>query len=78
MDIIWYDGEALNGRGIPGKNVDEVDINLGPANKREIPCGACPRKSVCGVESVECEAFRVWCNKGNYEDFLVGIKLKAI
>lgn len=78
MDNIWYDSEALNGRSVSGEYSSQGEVNLGPTNKRVIPCDSCSRKVVCGVELIECEAFRMWCNKGNYMDEMVGIKLKAI
>lgn len=78
MDIIWHDSEAMNGRGMPTEYAGLDEINLGPTSKRETPCGGCERAPVCMVEAVECAAFRKWCDKGDYDDKQVGIKLKAI
>lgn len=77
MDMIWYDSEALNGRGMPTEYAEEQLI-VGPKNKREAPCGSCERSSVCMVEFVECKAFRKWCERGTYEDSTVGIALRSI
>ena len=78
MDNIWYDSEALNGRGLPSDYVGESDVNLGPRNKRDNPCDGCSSKQTCMQEFLECQAFRVWCEKGNYSDDQIAVSLTSI
>lgn len=78
MDNIWYDSEALNGRGLPSDYVGESDVNLGPKNKREVPCFVCSSKITCTQEGLECQAFRAWCERGTYKDNQVLVSLRAI
>jgi hypothetical protein len=77
LDLIWYDSEALNGRGMPGDYAAE-EQNLGPANARPCPCDPCELSSLCNSEMQSCAAFRSWCNKGDYTDDSLRIKMKAL
>jgi len=78
MDILWYDAEALNGKGMPGEYSSSEEQNLGPSNARECPCIPCERSAECKANLLSCDAFRKWCNTGNYSDDSLMIKLKSI
>lgn len=75
---IWHDSAVFNGRGTKTDFNNDRWVFDGPNNKREVPCGDCTRKQVCGVEMVDCKAFREWTSRGNYKDSDVELKLKAL
>jgi hypothetical protein len=78
MDMIWYDSEVFNGRGTRTEFSEGPYQFLGPVNKMELPCITCDRSKLCSDEAVECKAFKVWSQKGEYSERDIGLKLKAI
>ena len=57
----WYDSEVYGGHA--KSNVAAQDIYYGPKNKKDDPCGTCPKADTCGYE---CKAFTAWCDTGDY------------
>ena len=70
--IMWYDSEVYGGHA--KSNVALQDIFYGPKNKKDDPCGTCPKAATCGYE---CKAFTAWCDTGNYVDGTVGVFKKT-
>ena len=68
MDMIWYDAEGYNGRGVKGEFSENTETVYGPENKRECPCDTCPMMNACLENATECSAMRNWCSKGDYMD----------
>ena len=68
----WYDSEVYGGHA--KSNVAAQDIYYGPKNKKDDPCGTCPKAATCGYE---CKAFTAWCDTGNYADETVGVFKKT-
>jgi len=58
---MWYDSEVYGGHA--KSNVSAQDIYYGPKNKKDDPCGTCPKAATCGYE---CKAFTAWCDTGDY------------
>ena len=55
-------------------NVAGEDIFYGPKNKKDDPCGTCPKAATCGYE---CKAFTAWCDTGNFAEDTVGVFKKS-
>jgi hypothetical protein len=68
----WYDSEVYGGHA--KSNVAAQDIYYGPKNKKDDPCGTCPKAATC---KYECKAFTAWCDTGNYVDGTVGVFKKT-
>ena len=68
----WYDSEVYGGHA--KSNVSAQDIHYGPKNKKDDPCGTCPKAATCGYE---CKAFTAWCDTGNFADDTVGVFKKS-
>ena len=49
-------------------NIAGEDMFYGPNNKKHDPCSTCALAGDCAVE---CKAFTMWIDKGNYEDDMV-------
>jgi hypothetical protein len=69
---MWYDSEVYGGQA--KSNVAAQDIYYGPKNKKDDPCGTCPKAATC---KYECKAFTAWCDTGNYVDDTVGVFKKT-
>tara|TARA_R110001606_G_scaffold18610_1_gene69670 strand:+ start:570 stop:824 length:255 start_codon:yes stop_codon:yes gene_type:complete len=68
---IWTDAEAYNGRGTKGEweqVYSTTEVNLGPENKRDIPCDTCSMMGLCMEKGTECSAMRNWTTGGDYKD----------
>jgi hypothetical protein len=66
MTIMYGDVAMISTQGMYNNkksNFAGEDIYYGPNNKKEDPCGACPLAGNCVVE---CKAFTMWIDKGNY------------
>ena len=69
---MWYDSEVYGGHA--KSNVSTQDIHYGPKNKKDDPCGTCPKAATC---KYECKAFTAWCDTGNFADDTVGVFKKS-
>jgi len=83
MDMIWWDNQCYNGRGAKSEYASE-ELNLGPANEMEAPCGDCSNYAACRANGTDCVAFRDWTNRGKYSladskgRSTIGLRLKQV
>ena len=77
MTIMYDDEVMISTQGMYNNkksNFAGEDIYYGPNNKKEDPCGACPLAGNCVVE---CKAFTMWIDKGDYVADTVGVFKKT-
>ena len=77
MTIMYDNAAMISTQGMYNNkksNVAGEDIHYGPKNKKEDPCGTCPKAATC---KYECKAFTAWCDTGNYVDGTVGVFKKT-
>ena len=77
MTIMYDNAAMISTQGMYNNkksNFAGEDIYYGPNNKKEDPCGACPLAGNCVVE---CKAFTMWIDKGDYVADTVGVFKKT-
>ena len=80
---VWVDVEAMG--GIPDRERERIyncpDAPKPPNNKKEVPCDTCPMKLACAAEwnpseAINCQAYRDWIGRGDYNPNQIQEKLK--